>query len=225
MPFVQVCGDILNQNAVRAVGKYLAHKCGFVLYDRPFLIDYLIAENDGRARVVSFDTAFVQTAFHFCCQFRAVKLVVALDDTLEHDPFGRVRNLFRCGYDLNAVVSQCAFMYRAVVAVTRKAVELIDDNVIELAVKAVGNHTLKVWAVVVSARHRAVYVRFDNVVALLLGKFGYDAQLSLDTLLVLAGGGVTGVYDGVFSVIRRSRFRLCITRHNPPPGPYCGKPL
>jgi hypothetical protein len=130
--------------------------------------------------------SFNPSAPHFLTKFRRVVFRISFQHALEHYPFGRVGYAFCRGYYLNAVIAERPFMYRTVVTASGKSVELIDDNIIEILAETRTYYTLKVGAVIVRSRHCFVNVCVYYTVALPLGKLGYNSNLPVNRLFLLA---------------------------------------
>ena len=101
---------------------------------------------------------------------------------------------------LTAVLLERRFVSGAVIAVSRKTVELPDDHHVEQPLAAVLNHVLKLWSVVRLGGIGPVNVMPQNRNAVLFSEGGTLAELAFNGFFTLAVGGIAGVNDSFHPV-------------------------
>ncbi len=83
---------------------------------------------------------------------------------------------------------------RRIVAVTRKAVEFVNDDSLKLALRRVGNHILKPFAVVGCSRSGFVDIDPQDRMPFAFRPFRNGANLRFDRVAVALGfGGITSI--------------------------------
>ena len=128
-------------------------------------------------------------------QLRAVVLVYCLQHALQNDPLRRVYNPLFCGEYLNAVGFELALVYRAVVAIARKSVQLVHNDRVKRMAPAIRDHALKLRALVCRAAECPVDILPDNGNPLRLCKSFALMELPLDGLLCLPVTAVSCIYN------------------------------
>ena len=131
-------------------------------------------------------------------------MVHALEQRFENDAFGRVRDVFHCGNELYPVLFQGVLMDSHFILISRKPVELIDDDILPLPFAACFDHALKIRAHIVRACHCAVYISVNDEKVIVLGVVLADAKLSFNGLFRLGVAGIAGIDDSFFHVYRAS---------------------
>ena len=192
---------------VQLVGDLFGRCAGDVaLEDEPHdrrggVVDHRLAVFDGIAvgRAAADDVplqgAFAHSALDVFGEVGRIVFGHGLQQSFEDDAFGVVRNAFGRGNDLHAALFEFGLVKSAVVAATGEAVELPDDDIAERLFLRVGDHALKIGALVGAARDGAVDVLADDLEFVLRGEGAAVAQLSFDRQFGLCVGRIAGVDD------------------------------
>ena len=106
-------------------------------------------------------------------------------NTFHKNTGGIICDVLSCRDNADSVLLELSFVDGAVIAVSGKAVKLIDKNGIEGVLVAVCNHSLELSAVVIGAALCSVDVLAYNGIAVVCGEFVAGLELAFDRLLTL----------------------------------------
>ena len=99
---------------------------------------------------------------------------------------GIIGDVLSCRYNADTVLLELSLVDGAVIAVAGKAVKLIDNDIIEGVLVAIGNHPLELSSIVVGATLCAVDILAYDGIAVVCGEFVAGLELAFDRLLTLA---------------------------------------
>ena len=150
-------------------------------------------------------SALVVAAAYLLGQLGGIILGVAFEHRFKDNTFGRVGDKLGSRYHFNAVVFEGFLVYSHLVLVTRKAVQLVDNHIVPLFLVAVVYHAAKIGAVVILARHGAVYIGIDDEYIIPRRVLLAYAQLPVNGLFGLAITAVSCIDNCCF------HFRLLLS--------------
>ena len=169
----------------------VSHDFCFILVDYNLFVFHSISVYQRTSCIVALLSCFIHSTAHLLGKLCGIVFGVAFKHRFKNDAFGGVRDVLCCGYKLHAIVLQGFLMYGGIILVSRKAVKLIDQNVIPLTLCAVLDHALKVCSVIIRTRHSPINigVKDQNIMASCV--FLTYAELSFNGLLSLVITGIT----------------------------------
>lgn len=115
---------------------------------------------------------------------------------LKEDALGAVRDRLLRVDDADAVLLQAGFIGRAVVTVTGEAVDLITENDLPLALRAVADHFLELLALVSRSRQGAVCILGDDLHVVPARPLAALPELLLNGSVLLGMAGITSIKRG-----------------------------
>ena len=159
-----------------------------------FLINH-ITDGKGATVELALQRIFFSATDDLFRQIGGVIFRITFQNGFQNDTLRTFRNHFRCGHHFHAVPLQLCFVSGTVVTVSRKPVQLPDDDHVKQLLAAVFNHFLKIRSVVRLCGIGTVNIVAQNRDAVLFGKGGAFPNLTFDGFLPLAVGGIAGVND------------------------------
>ena len=126
----------------------------------------------------------------------SICLLKPLNHTFEYNRLGAVGNIFGSRHDFHAVFLKRCLVPCAVIAVSCKPVQLLDDHYVKQPLAAVLDHVLELRAVIGLCRIRAVDVMPQYRDSVFLGKGGTLAELTFNAFFSMAVRGIAGVDHG-----------------------------
>lgn len=159
-----------------------------------FLINY-ITDRQCAAVKLALQRIFFSAADDLFRQICRVVFRIAFQHGFQNDALCALGDHFRCGHHFHAVPFQLRFIPCAVITVSRKSIQLPDDDHIKQLLATVLNHLLKIWAVIRLGGIGTVNVVAQNRNAVLLCEGGAFPNLTFDGFLPLAVGGIAGIDD------------------------------
>ena len=177
---------------------------GFFFVDRKAAVDDLVGIRQVAAGRESRQGSLLHALGDDAGQLARIALCHCLVYALKDNALVAGADALLGGEDAHAGALELLFVDRGVVAVAGEAVEAVDDDKGKLAFFRVGDHALKLGAVIVGAGHGAVDILADHAEALLLAVRLVRAELEFYTVFGLPLGRKPRVYHGV---------QLIFTRH------------
>jgi len=109
-----------------------------------------------------------------------------LQNAFHKNTGGIIGDVLSCRYNADTVLLELSLVDGAVIAVSGKAVKLIDNDGIEGVLIAVGDHSLELRTVVICAALCSVDALAYDGVAVVCGEFVAGLELTFNGLLALA---------------------------------------
>ena len=157
---------------------------GFLVDCQPMVNDF-IAERDSAAVLFAFKSIFTEAALNVLRKVGGVVFRHALNHRFQDYALGSVGDILLDGDKTHAIFAQSVAVESRIIAVSGEPVQLPDEDDVEQLFCAVGNHTLKVGAVVCFSRESSVYIFADDFYSVVFSVSPAISDLPFDTLFSL----------------------------------------
>ena len=109
---------------------------------------YRISQRSTAPIVFAFKSSLTLTLHNFTTEVDGIVLTHAFKQTLKNDTFRRIVKIFKHASQGNSVSAKFTLIYCRVISVSRKSVELMDNNHIKKFLRTIGNHLLESRALI-----------------------------------------------------------------------------